>query len=305
MDIRRLKYFVVLAEELHFGRAAERLSISQPPLTSAIKMIEDELGTPLFERNSRRVSLTPAGAAFYPQALRVLSQLDFACAAAREVGAGNRGHLLVSFVGAMSLRGVPEAVAAFSSSHPDVAVSLREMSSFEQFQAILDGDVVGGFLHYSGPLHPDLEYLEISRESFVCCLPTTHPLAGAGEIDLRQLSAESFIIYSREASPFSYDNVIGVCAAAGFSPVIRHYVTRGVTALLLAARGAGVALLPDAFVELGLPGVSYLRIKGSSINSMAYFAWRRDNHNPDLQAFVCMLKARYAAEPDGPDVTDD
>ncbi|MCK9285368.1 MAG: LysR family transcriptional regulator [Rhodocyclaceae bacterium] len=290
MDIRRLRYFVVLAEELHFGRAAERLSISQPPLTSAIKMIEDELGIPLFARNSRRVSLTPAGAAFYPQALRVLSQLDFACAAAREVGAGNRGHLLISFVGAMSLRGVPEAVAEFSASHPEIAVSLREMSSFEQLKAILDGDVAGGFLHYSGPLHPDLQYLEISEEAFVCCLPTKHRLADKREIDLAELSAENFIIYAREASPFSYDNVIGVCAAAGFSPIIRHYVTRGVTALLLVARGAGVALVPDAFVNIGLTGISFLGIKGSSIRSMSYFAWRRENINAGLHEFVRTLQ---------------
>ncbi len=296
MDIRRLKYFVVLAEELHFGRAATRLSISQPPLSNAIKIIEDELGTALFKRNSKRVSLTAAGTAFYPEALKVLSQLDLACATAQETGAGNRGQLHISFIGGMALRGVPEVVAEFSLANPEIAVSLREMASFEQMNSILSGRVAGGFLHYTGSPHPDLHYLTISDEAFLCCVPKSHPLANNEAIDLRAVEKENLIIFSREASPFSHDNVIGICAAAGLSPTIRHYVTSGTSALMLVAHGAGITLVPDAYAGLGISGVVFLKILGSTTRSMSYFAWRRDNDNAALLAFIKVLDSTVRRE---------
>ena len=294
--MRKLKYFVALAEELHFRRAAARLAISQPPLSSAIKMIEDELGTALFARNSKKVSLTAAGAAFYPEALKVVAQLELACATAREVGAGNRGRLEIGFVGGMVLRGVPEAVSAYSMSQGNVTVSLREMSSAEQMQAIVNGHLAGGFLH-SGADHPDLQYLVLARESFVCCVPAAHRLARYRKLDLQALAKEDFIIFAREASPTYYDSVIGMCAAAGFSPNIRHQVTRWFTALLLVSRAAGVALIPDAFVKAGLAGVAFPGLKNSTTRSIAYFAWRRDNDNAALRRFVSLLQSRYKTVP--------
>ncbi|MES3012948.1 MAG: LysR family transcriptional regulator [Pseudomonadota bacterium] len=297
MDIRRIKYFIVLAEELHFRRAAARLCISQPPLSNAIRMLENELGTALFARSSKKVTLTAAGAAFYPQALRVLSQLELACVTAKEVGAGSRGRLDISFVSGMSLRGVPEALTAFAASHRDVAISLHEIGSPGQLQAILHGHMAGGFLHHSGTSHPGLQFLAIAEEPFVCCVPSTHPLASKRQLDLRDLAGEDFVFFSRDASPASHDNVIAVCAGAGFSPVIRHHVTGWITALLLVSRGAGVALVPEVFTRTGLPNVVFLKLKNASARSVSYFAWRRDSEHVGLRDFVSLLRARYQSPP--------
>lgn len=256
-------------------------------------MVEDELGTALFARNSKKVSLTAAGAAFYPEALRVLAQLESACTTAREVGAGNRGRLVIGFVGGMTLRGVPEAVSAFSVSHRNITVSLREIGSPEQIPAIVNGHIAGGFLHYSGADHPNLRFLVIGNESLVCCVPNTHRLARCRNLDLRDLAKEDFIIFAREASPTSYDNVIGMCAAAGFTPSIRHHVTRWISALLLVSRGIGVALIPEVFVRVGLRGVVFPKLKNSSTQSTSYFAWRGDNENAGLREFVSLLQSKY------------
>ena len=289
MEIRQLKYFIALAEELHFRRAAARLSMSQPPLSSAIKQIEEELGTQLFERNTKMVSLTSAGAAFYPEALKVLAQLEQACAMTRDVGAGKRGQLRIGFVGGMLLRGIPEAVSRYEYETTDVSVSLREMSSAEQIYAITHGQLAAGFLH-AGVVPADMETLVVRKEFFVACLPANHARAGQRELNLKHLAQEDMILFARDASPSYYDSVIALCAAAGFSPHIRHEVTHWLTALVLIARGGGVSIVPDAFIHAGLQDVRYVALKGSTSQSIAYFVWKRDSTDPVLLEFVSHMR---------------
>lgn len=289
MELRQLKYFIALAEELHFRRAAARLSMSQPPLSSAIKQLEAELGTTLFERNTKMVSLTTAGAAFYPEALKVLAQLELACATTREVGAGNRGKLRVGFVGGMLLRGIPEAISHYGREATGVTVSLREMNSADQIYAITHGQLAAGFLH-AGVLPADLETLIIRSEPFVACLPSDHPRAHQRELDLHHLALEDMILFARDASPSYYDSVIALCAAAGFSPRVRHEVTHWLTALVLIARGAGVAIVPNTFVNAGLQGVRYVALEASVTKSIAYFVWKRGSTDPALLEFVAYLR---------------
>ncbi|UUX93992.1 LysR family transcriptional regulator [Aquabacterium sp. J223] len=289
MELRQLKYFVALAEELHFRRAAARLSMSQPPLSSAIKQVEEELGTRLFERNTKVVSLTPAGAAFYPEALKVLAQLEQACATTRDVGAGKRGQLRIGFVGGMLLRGIPEAVSRHDQEARNVTISLREMSSAEQLYAIAHGQLAAGFLH-AGVLPADLDSLVIRSERFVACLPADHPCAAQPHLDLKQLSGEDMVLFARDASPSYYDSVVALCAAAGFSPRVRHEVTHWLTALVLVSRGAGVAVVPDAFVNAGLQGVRYVALRPSQTRSIAYLVWKRGGTDPALLEFVAYMQ---------------
>lgn len=295
MELRQLKYFIVLAEELHFRRAAARLSISQPPLSSAIKQLEEELGSQLFERNTKVVSLTAAGAAFYPEALRVFSQLAQACGTARDVGAGRRGQLRIGFVGGMLLRGIPEALARYDKEAAGVTICLREMRSAEQIDAISHGQLAAGFLH-TGIVPAGLESLVIRIESFIACLPAAHALARGETLDLGQLAGEDMILFARDASPSYYDGVIALCASAGFSPRVRHEVTHWLTALMLIAKGGGVAIVPDAFGTAAIQGIRYLPLQAPTTKSLAYLVWKRDNQDPALQNFVAFMQ-RFCCEP--------
>lgn len=293
MDIRKLRYFVVVAEELNFRRAAERLAISQPPLSAAIKQLEEEVGSALFERNTKMVALTAAGAAFYPEALKVLAQLDVARMVARRVATGEQGVLRLGFVGGMLMRGMPEAVTAFTGLHPGVAVMLQERNTSRQIDAIGTGLLAGGFM-YLGQAPTDLKTLKIGDEPFVCCVPAGHPLAARSSVEVAELRGHSIVMFSREISPAYYDTVIGMCIAAGFSPDIRHEVSQWMTAVALVARGMGVSLVPQSFTDFGLRDACFVPLTDDTTRSVAHFAWKADNADPALKAFVAFLAGRVA-----------
>lgn len=291
MDLRLLRYFIALAEELHFSRAAQRLAISQPPLSIAIKQLESELGVALFERSSKAVALTQAGSALYPQALKVMAQLDTAWETTRDVGLGRRGQLSVGFVGGMLLRGLPELIRDYESRHPQVTIALREMGSAEQILALTRGQLNLGFLH-ANVLPAELDSLVVGDEAFVACLPEQHPLAASASIRVQALRDENIVLFSRDISPSYYDSVIALCASAGFSPRVHHHVSHWLTALVLVSRQAGVALVPDAFVQAELRGVRYVRLSGSAARSLAHCAWKRAAQDPTEAAFLAYVRAR-------------
>lgn len=293
MDLRLLRYFIALAEELHFSRAASRLAISQPPLSIAIKQLESELGVALFERSSKAVSLTQAGAALYPQALKVIAQLDMAWETTRDVGLGRRGRLTVGFVGGMLLRGLPELVRDYEAAHPGVSVTLREMGSAEQILALTRKQLNLGFLHTS-VLPQELDSLVVGDEAFVACLPEQHVLADRPAIRVQELRDENLVLFARDMSPSYYDSVIALCASAGFSPRVHHQVSNWLTALVLVARNAGVALIPDAFMQAELRGVRYVRLMECNTRSLAYCAWKRDAQDPLEAEFLNYLRRRCA-----------
>lgn len=291
MELRHLKYFIALAEELHFHRAADRLAISQPPLSTAIKQLEEELGTALFLRSTKAVALTSAGAAFYPEAVRLLGQLEAACEVARDVGAGRRGLLKLGFVGGMVLRGLPETLEQYRDEVNGVTVSLREMSSADQISAIAHGQLAGGFLH-AGVLPAGLQSMVIGDEPFVVCVPDKHPLGLQRRVATRDLSGEDMILFARDVSPGYYDSVTALCGEAGFSPRVRHHVTHWLTALLLISRGVGIAILPDAFRNVSMDGIRFLDLTPSKVRSVAYFVWAQSSDDPALQEFVGYARER-------------
>lgn len=294
MDIRRLRYFIALAEELHFRRAAARLAISQPPLSMAIKQLEEEMGTPLFERNTKMVALTAAGAAFYPEALKVLAQLDLARTVTRRVAAGEKGVLRLGFVGGMLMRRMPEVVQDYIAEHPGVAIFLQEQSSTAQVRSIMSGHLSGGFLHL-GHSATELDILPICDEPFVCCVGASSRLARGKTVDLFQLRNEQFVMFARDISPGYYDTVLSMCARAGFSPDIRYDVTHWMTAVALVSKGIGVALVPQSFEELGIGGVHFTRLRDETTRSIAHFAWNRRTADPALTTFVRFLADRTSA----------
>lgn len=276
MKIHLLRYFVVLAEELHFGRAAQRLAITQPPLSSAIKALEDELGVRLLERNSKHVALTPAGAAYLAHARLALERLATAREAAQAVAAGMRGRLELGMTGSMVYREVPRIVDTFSARRPDIEVHLREMSSAEQLEALHHGQMHAGFLNAKAFPAP-LACLPLADDTLVCCLPDAHPLAHEKSIDLKRLANENFVMFARDVAPANYDNVIAVFNRAGIHPRTRQAARQWLTVIAMVSAGLGVALVPASLTRAGMRGACLVPIRGMLPLTVGALAWRKED----------------------------
>mgnify|MGYP001627329614 CR=1 FL=1 len=285
MKLHYLRYFCVLGEELHFGRAAERLAITQPPLSSAIKALEEELGLRLLERDSRHVRLTPAGAAFLSEAHQILERVAQASGVARAVAGGMRGRLEVGVTGSMVYRQVPAIVKAFGRRMPGIDVVLREMSTADQTAALLHGQLHAGFLN-AAAVPPQLSSLPMPSDDFVACLPAGHPRAGAASIRLQDLAAEPFVMFSREVAPANHDNVIALFSHAGIHPRTVHAARQWLTIIAMVAHGLGVSLVPRSLSRSQVHGVCFVRLRGAQAGSPALLAWNPQAGVAAVDSFV-------------------
>jgi DNA-binding transcriptional LysR family regulator len=294
MEFRHLRYFLALAEELHFGRAARRLSISQPPLSFSIKQLEDDLGVRLFERNSKGVRLTAAGEALRTSARKLLDGADAARTIVREVEAGVVGHLRIGFAGSMLFRGVPQMLRAFSDETPQVRIELRELNSREQIHELLHDGLDVGFVLTAG-VPPPLHSRRFASEPFVACLPKSHPLARRKVIAAADLAQEPFALFARTASPDYYERVISICVTDGFHPTIEHEVRHWLTVVSLVATGMGVALVPQALEHAGMSGVVFVPLRRSDVKCESFCVWQPARANVALKRFLALVKATPAA----------
>jgi len=290
MEFRHLRYFLALSEELHFGRAARRLNISQPPLSLNLRQLEESIGARLFHRNSKEVRLTAAGRAFVPAARALLDQAAEAGRHAREVDRGFEGRLRIGLVSSMLYRGLPELLREFQARHPQLRVVLRELNSQDQVMELMHGQLDAGFVH-TMRVPTDMSRLLFSTEPFVCCLPAAHPLAGARRLALKRLQEEPFVMFSRAASPDYYERVLAICSAAGFYPEVRHEVRHWLSVVTLVAQGLGVALVPAALKRSGIPGAVFVPVGTATARSEAFCVWRSADDNAGLQAFVEAVRA--------------
>ncbi len=278
MELRHLRYFSVLAEELHFGRAARRLSISQPPLSVAIRQLEESVGARLFERNSKEVRLTPAGDALRVSARRVLLQAEEAAIEARDVALGSAGRLRIGFVGAMLYRGLPQALRAFQAKHPAVRITLSELNSGVQITELLNDRLDLGFAHTRRvPL--ELQHRLLLSEPFVACLPVGHALARKRVLAPADLRHQPFVLFSRESSPDYHERILSICADAGFLPEVRHEVRHWLAVVSLVSQGLGVALVPQAMRHSALRGAVFRPLDRPVAQSEAYGIWRSGPSN--------------------------
>lgn len=291
MKTHLLRYFVTLAEEKHFGRAAQRLFITQPPLSMALKALESELGVRLLERDAKHVCLTPAGQAFLVEARKVLAQLQHASEVVRNVAQGKLGGLKIGITGSMIYRGVPAYCTAFRQERPLVDISLHEVSTGDQLRLLARGELDLGFLNISSPTD-QLDILPLGEEPLVCCLPSTHRLAGQKTINLQDLANETFVMFSREVSPATYDNVIACLQQAGIHPQTRHAAMQWLTVMALVSVGQGVSLVPRCMEQLGMHSVRLLPLRKIKVTTPAYMAWRKDVHdNAVRDAFIASIRA--------------
>ena len=263
MELRQLRYFVAVAEELHFRRAAARLHISQPPLSQQIAALEHELGVRLLERTRRRVELTPAGEAFLRDARATLAELDVAVSTARSIDAGQEGVLRVGFVGSALLSIVPTTVQQFRRSRPGAEIELRERSTVEQLRAVSTGLIDVGLVRPPIEADETMHTEVVMREHTVAAIPEGHPLAALRRVPLRRLAAESLVLFPRRQAPGYHDLLIGRLAATGVTPHVAQYAPEMMTIIGLVAAGIGVSPVPASLSHLAIDGVTYRPLSGA------------------------------------------
>jgi DNA-binding transcriptional LysR family regulator len=252
-----------VAEELHFGRAARSLHMTQPPLTQAIAQLERLLGARLFERTKRSVRLTPAGEALLPQARELLARARSLPALARAAAGGELGRLRLAFVSTIGFTQLPRWLRSFRARHPQVQMELIEATGDVQLEAFARGDIDAGFmLHSPGFVPPGLAHLQVAREPLVLALPEAHPLAHAPRLALAAVLAEPLVVFPRRIVPSLHDAILGMYHAAGREPRIAQEAIQMQTIVNLVSAGLGLAWVPESVRQFQRSGVAYRQLGG-------------------------------------------
>jgi DNA-binding transcriptional LysR family regulator len=242
MELRQVRAFVLTAEELHVGRAAQRLHITQPTLSRQIAALERALGVPLFDRARRRITLTPAGEVFLAGARELVRRADELADETRRAHHGELGVLRIGFVQSATFEALPRLLSAFRAAHPDVTVEVTAMTTLDQLDAFADGRIDAGLLR--PPVdQPALATRTVSRDRLVAALPAGHRLAARRQLSLVDLADEPFVLYQRTSGPSVHDTIVGHCMTAGFRPRIVQEAVDVQTIVALVAANLGVSLL--------------------------------------------------------------
>ncbi|MDR7051697.1 DNA-binding transcriptional LysR family regulator [Duganella sp. 3397] len=293
VELRQLRYFVTVAEELHFGRAALRLHMTQPPLSQTIQALEELLGAPVFERNRRGVTLTPAGSALLPEARRMLAQAQELPQLVQRAAAGEVGRLTLAFVSSADYSVLPPFLRAYRAAYPQVQITLQEATSDLQLDDLLHNRIDAGLLIPPLPdkARTELDYLPVLREPLVLAVPTGLPaLKKRGKAALNALPALPLIIFPRAISPGLYDAILSVFRDAGVTPEIGQQAIQMQTIVGLVSAGMGMALVPQSVSNLMRPGVEYRALAHTTPLVETGLAWRRDNASPVLRGFLELLR---------------
>ncbi len=297
--LRHLWLFLAVAEERHFGRAARRLGMSQPPLTEQIKTLEQALGTDLFVRDRRGVRLTAAGAAILPAVRTFVDQAGRLEFAVREAVAGRTGTLTVGAINAALVEDIPPLVAALRTAHPGLTVAVREIDSVEAIPALEAGDLDLAFARLEGALGPTIRSRPVAHDRLAVVLPEGHRLAGLADIPLGLLAGEDFAMFARRSSPVYFDRVVAACRAGGFSPRILHEARSVTSQIAFVGCGQGIALVPSRFARLAPPNV-VVRPLAERIEIVATaLVWSTAHHNPLIDAVLALMGWDRAPEAAG------
>ena len=297
MELRHLRYFIAVAEELHFGRAAERLGISQPPLSQQIQALEEEIGARLFERTNRRVELTDAGRLFLDESRQVLAQVDKAVLLARRAPLAELGELKIGFTSSAPFTStIPSSIHAFRKAYPDVHLDLQEMSSRQVLKALLEESLQVGVIR---PLAlPDaVHWVELFREPLVAVLRADHPLAAGSEdgLAIAALAEEPFVFFPRSYGTGLYDQVIALTRQAGFSPRIAQEASEAMTIIGLVSAGLGVSILPASFRRTRVDGVVYRTLSDPEATTAVWLVRRQNEGSPLALSFIDLVTREAAS----------
>lgn len=288
MELRQLKYFITLAHELHFNRAAEKLFIVQPALTKQIKDLEEELGVLLFERTKRSVKLTPAGEFFKNRIENIIQQLEEAKNHVRWVEDGSKGELRIGYVGSCIHTFLPDLLSSLHEKYPHVQTYLNEMTSNSQLSAIQKGELDIAFLR-NPPSDRNFGKKLVFSETFSLVLPKNHSVSEENFKNIAQFSDENFILPTRTDGELYYQVQTSICEDAGFSPKIAHETVHGHTVLKLVDHHLGITFLPTSFKEVTNANVKFIELKNISQRAEITALWNLSNPNPSLRRFLEFL----------------
>jgi len=285
MELRHLRYFVAVAEELHFGRAAKRLYIAQPPLSQQIHQLEEELEVLLFKRTNRRVELTDAGQTFLSEAYKILAQVEQAKLLAQRTARGEVGKLALGFVSSAAFELLPHLLYAYREQYPQIYVSLHEMEKDEQIAALFARQIQVGLLR------PPINSFElcseiILQEPLLLALPSQHQLVSKAQISIHDLVNETFVLQPRHWTLGLYDHVMSLCYSAGFSPNVKQEAADTYLLIGLVAANMGISLVPASAQFVRSQGVVYRRLEGDTTQIEMVMVWRRDDHSPVVEGFL-------------------
>jgi DNA-binding transcriptional LysR family regulator len=284
IELRHLRYFVAVAEELHFGRAALRLNLAQPPLSQQIRKLEDLLGYPLFVRTSRSVSLTNAGEALLQRARRMLRNVQRDIDEIRSIGHGDVGSLHVGFVGSAMLTMLPQVLRSYGEAHPRVKLHLHESFTAMVTEGLENGSLDAGILRDGDPLK-GFEVITLFSEPFLAVVPATHPCAKQKNISVASLRHDPFVYYPRTAGTRAYEKPLTLCEEHGFRPQIVQEASHWLSILSLVGAGLGVTLAPACVRRIATEDVVCLPLRGAKAVSNIELSWLAGDTRPIVERF--------------------
>lgn len=291
MELRHLRAFQAVAEELNFSRAAKGLHVAQPALSRTIADLESEMEVRLLERSTHGVALTAAGALFLERVRQILDDTREAVTEAQRRSRGETGTLRIGFIATLSQSLLPLLLQAYRAQYPAVDLVLREMGPTEQRERILSGRLDCGFIGLAvGSLDPELETFVVAEDTLVAAVPATHPSADRSAIRLADLKKETFYLTAQANAPVFNPWLVKLCENAGFEPRIARETDRAATVLNYVAAGFGVSIFPARIASLATPGVRFLPLKGRLPKYQYRFAWVRGNRNQTLLEFVRLVR---------------
>lgn len=290
IELRHLRYFTAVAEELHFGRAAQRLHLAQPPLSQQIRKLEQIVGYPLFTRTSRSVKLTGAGEVFLERARRTLRNVQEDLEEARSMGRGEAGFLRVGFIGSSMLTSLPAMLGEYRREYPSVQLQLHEAHTAQVMQSVASGQWDIGILRDGGP-HAALEVTTLFSEPFVAVVPASHPLATRRNISAASLRNEPFVFFTPLAGTRAYEKPVSLCEQHGFRPRVVQEAPQWLTLLRLVGAGLGVTIAPACVRQITTLGVVCLSLRGAHVSSDIELARRSGDQRPIVKAFTSIATA--------------
>ena len=292
MELRNLRYFIAVAQELHFGRAAARLHISQPPLSERIKRLEQELGVTLFERTKRSVRITAAGTALFLEAQRILGDVEGLYQVVRRANEGITGIIRAGFMSSASYAGIGSISKRLMRQLPGVSITWHGMPTVEQIHALLSMQLDLGFIHLPSDVR-GLEIRPIARDALMIALSASHPLSGSKAISLADLRDDDFVLTPRASNPGLHDLIVAACHKAGFSPIIRHQARDLLSIMGLISANAGVALVPHWLLTAHFPNTIFRKLKDKTPLVELGLAWNPENRSPILLRTIDELRPLF------------
>jgi len=281
LELRHFNYFLAVAEELHYRKAAEKLCISQPGLSRQIKQMEEILGTPLFVRNKKKVSLTAAGTYLKSEVEFIVNHLAVTQKQLKLIAEGSIGELRIGFLGSAMQTVIPELLVSLRHHFPDIKTSLEELSNTAQVNALLKDSLDLGFVRLAR-VPDELAIKTILYDSFSLVLPASHPMTPTNFTSVEQLANEDFILFSQEYSPLYFDTIMSICEDAGFTPKISHKSVHAQTIFRLVENNLGISIVPSSLQYGFKLGVKFIELKEIAQKAELSVIWKKENRNPTI-----------------------